>query len=67
MRGRTLAGPVTGVLTGSVSKETFHWEERHMDISVWEYFRVQYGIKLLPNGPCLELRGRNKVPAEVLI
>jgi len=62
-----MAGPVTDVLPGSVAKETFHWEERHKDISVLGYFKEQYGIKLLTNGPCLQLRGRYKVPAELCI
>ncbi|XP_021951101.2 protein argonaute-2 [Folsomia candida] len=67
VNGKTIGGPVTELLPRSVSQETFHWEEKGFTTSVYDYFTKHHGIKLNKNGPCLELRKRCKVPAELCI
>ncbi|XP_021965582.1 protein argonaute-2 [Folsomia candida] len=67
VKGRTLAGPVTDLLPKSVSEETFRWEERNRDITVYDYFTSHHGISLDKHGLCLELRKRCKVPAELCV
>jgi hypothetical protein len=57
---------VTDVL-GSVGQEKFFLDEIQEEISVLKYFKRRYKIDLNPNGPCLELKGKNQVPAEVSI
>lgn len=65
---KVLCGTVTKVISESVSQKKFVLESdgKKRQVSIYNYFVEKYGrTDLHRNGPCLELNGKNYVPAEV--